>query len=104
MRTDRAQRLMEPGRRAGRAVSQSLLWRVMTLVVVGMAGVLAAFAVVSLLAVNESRDQTLDERQALARAAGSSPSKWVVRRLVLADRLEELLVDRAQSEGLGDDR
>jgi signal transduction histidine kinase/cytochrome b subunit of formate dehydrogenase len=52
-------------RRAG-IVRRSLQWRVMILVTIGMAGILAAFSVSSLLAVNESIDRTLDERQALA--------------------------------------
>jgi signal transduction histidine kinase len=56
-------------RRATGAVTRSLLWRVMTLVVVGMAAVVIAFGVASLLAVNESRDHTLEERRALAQAA-----------------------------------
>lgn len=58
-----------PGRRAPGLVRRSLLWRVMTLVVFGMALALAAFGLASLLAVNESRDHTLDERLSLARAA-----------------------------------
>ena len=58
-----------PGRRATAPAHHSLLWRVMTLVVFGMTLALAAFGVASLLAVNESRDHTLDERLALARAA-----------------------------------
>jgi len=50
-------------------IRRSLQWRVMILVTIGMAGILAAFSVSSLLAVNESIDRTLDERQALAEAS-----------------------------------
>ncbi|HSP55418.1 MAG TPA: cache domain-containing protein [Dehalococcoidia bacterium] len=57
-----------PGRRRVVAMRQSLLWRVMILVIIGTAAVLAAFGVSSLLAVSESRDRTLDERRALAQA------------------------------------
>ena len=88
MSTDRsAARPMEPGRRASGAVSQSLLWRVMLLVVVGMAGVLAAFGVASLLAVNESRDHTLDERRALARATALHVDYVVRQSLASLDEL-----------------
>lgn len=82
-----AARRIEPGHRAGGAVSQSLLWRVMTLVVVGMAGVLAAFGVASVLAVNESRDHTLDERRALARAAAHHVDYVVRQSLASLDEL-----------------
>jgi formate dehydrogenase gamma subunit len=47
-------------------VRRSLQWRVMLLVTVGLAGIFAAFSVSSLLAVNESIDRTLEEREALA--------------------------------------
>ena len=57
-----------PQRRNAGTISQSLFWRVMILVFVGMAAVLAAFGIASLLAVSESRDHTLDERFALAQA------------------------------------
>lgn len=67
-----------PGRRSSGAIGQSLLWRVMTLVAVGMAAVLVAFGVASLLAVNESRDHTLQERRALALAAARH-ADYVVR-------------------------
>ncbi len=87
MRIDRTVRSTKPGRRAGGAVSRSLLWRVMTLVAVGMGAVLAAFAVISLLAVNESRDHTLDERQALARAAAHHVDYVVRQSLASLDEL-----------------
>jgi formate dehydrogenase gamma subunit len=54
-----------PGQWIG-IIRRSLQWRVLILVAVGTAGMLAAFSVSSLLAVNESIDRTLDERQALA--------------------------------------
>lgn len=60
-------------------VRRSLLWRVMTLVVFGTLSVLVAFGVVSWLAVNESRNHALEERQALARAAAGHVD-YVVRR------------------------
>ena len=47
-------------------IRRSLQWRVLILAAVGTAGILTAFSVSSLLAVNESIDRTLDERQALA--------------------------------------
>jgi signal transduction histidine kinase len=76
-----------PGRRATGAVSQSLFWRVMTLVGVGMAAVLAAFGIASLLAVSESRDHALDERLALAQVAASHVD-YVVRQSL--ETLDEL--------------
>lgn len=48
------------------AIRRSLQWRVMILVTIGTAGIMAAFAFSSLLAVNESIGRTLDERRALA--------------------------------------
>ncbi len=61
-----AAKTVTPGRRAPGAIGRSLFWRVMILVAVGMAAVVVAFGVASVLAVNESRDNTLDERRALA--------------------------------------
>lgn len=49
-------------------IRRSLQWRVMILVTIGMAGVLVAFGVSSLLAINESTARTLDERRSLAQA------------------------------------
>ncbi|KKK88003.1 hypothetical protein LCGC14_2747570, partial [marine sediment metagenome] len=49
-------------------IRRNLQWRVMILVTIGMAGVLAAFGVSSLVAINESTDRTLDERRSLAQA------------------------------------
>jgi signal transduction histidine kinase len=77
----------ETGHRAGWVASHSLLWRVMILVVVGTAGVLVAFGIASLLAVNESRDHTLDERQALARATAHHVDYVVQRSLASLDEL-----------------
>ena len=53
------------------------------------------------ITVNFPTVEDASKVKAMARAAGSSPSKWVVRRLTLADQLEKLLVDMAQNEGLG---
>ncbi len=49
-------------------IRRSLQWRVIILVSIGMAGILAAFSASSILAINESIDRTLDERTALAKA------------------------------------
>ncbi len=53
------------------AIRRSLQWRVMILVTIGTAGILAVFAFSSLLAVNESIGRTLDERRALVQATAS---------------------------------
>lgn len=98
MSIDRAAGSVERARRSRGTVGQSLLWRVMTLVVIGMAGVLAAFAVASFLAVDESRDHTLDERQALARAAAHHVD-YVVRESLAS--LDELAL--AEGFDLADD-
>ncbi|MDP2948240.1 MAG: HAMP domain-containing protein [Chloroflexota bacterium] len=45
---------------------KSLQWRVLTLVTIGLAVILGAFSVTSLLAVDESTDRALAEREALA--------------------------------------
>jgi formate dehydrogenase gamma subunit len=50
-------------------IRRSLQWRVMILVAIGLAGILAAFGISSLLAVNESIDHTLEERRALSEAS-----------------------------------
>jgi signal transduction histidine kinase len=50
----------------------SLQWRVLFLVGVGLAFILGAFSVSSLLAVNESTDRALEERQALAETAAAN--------------------------------
>ena len=50
----------------------SLQWRVLFLVGVGLAFILVAFSVSSLLAVNESTDRALEERRALAKTAAAN--------------------------------
>ena len=56
------------------------------------------------ITVNFATVEDASKVKALAKVVGSSPSAWIVRRLLLADQLEKLLVDMAQNEGLGDDR
>jgi signal transduction histidine kinase len=87
MNIDPAIPSVETGHRTGWVASHSLLWRVMILVVVGTAAVLVAFGIASLLAVNESRDHTLDERQALARATAHHVDYVVQRSLASLDEL-----------------
>ena len=65
--------------KAGRAVGRRLLasrtslqWRVLFLVGIGLAFILAAFSVSILLAVNESTDRALEERRALAKTAAAN--------------------------------
>ena len=53
------------------------------------------------ITVNFATTEDANKVKALARAAGSSPSKWVVRRLTIADQLEKLLVDMAQEPEIG---
>ena len=76
-----------PGRRAPGAIHRSLLWRVMILVGVGMAAVIVAFGVASILAVDESRDRTLDERRALALVAARHVDYIVRHNLETLDQL-----------------
>lgn len=76
-----------PRRRPSGAIGRSLLWRVMTLVAVGMAGVLVAFVVASILAVDESRDRTLEERRALALAAARHVDYVVRQNLETLDQI-----------------
>src|SRR5512134_2569216 len=76
-----------PGRRAPGAIHRSLLWRVMILVGVGMAAVIVAFGVASILAVDESRDRTLDERRALALVAARHVDYIVRHNLEALDQL-----------------
>lgn len=64
--TRAAGRIVAPPVRWAGVIRRSLQWRVLILVTIGTAGILTAFSVSSLLAVNESIDRTLDERQALA--------------------------------------
>ncbi len=67
--TNAADAAAAPQARWTGVMRRSLQWRVLILVTIGIAGILAAFSVSSLLAVNESIDRTLDERQALAEAS-----------------------------------
>ena len=82
-----------PGAARTGAIRRSLQWRVLILVTIGMAGTLAAFSVSSLLAVNESIDRTLDERQALAQASAGQVD-YVVRQGLT------VLEEPADGEGL----
>jgi signal transduction histidine kinase/cytochrome b subunit of formate dehydrogenase len=74
------------------AIKRSLQWRVMLLVTIGLAGILAAFSVSSFLAVNESIDRTLEERQALAEATAGHVD-YVVRQGL------QVLEEAAASDG-----
>ncbi len=50
------------------------------------------------ITVNFPTAEDASKIKALAKAAGSSPGKWIVRRLLLADQLERLLIDMAVND------
>lgn len=51
-------------------IRRSLQWRIMLLVTIGIVAILVAFSIISMLAVSESIDRSVDERRALAEATG----------------------------------
>jgi signal transduction histidine kinase len=67
-----AARTIRALRRRLAASRSSLQWRVLFLVGIGLAFILGAFSVSSLLAVNESTDRALEERRALAETAADT--------------------------------
>ena len=80
-------------------VRRRLHLRVMLLVAIGMAGVVAALTVSALLLVDESIDRTLDERRALARMTARQ-ADFVVRQGMLV--LEEVTLSEGFDPGDGD--
>src|SRR3990172_5742391 len=80
-------------------VRRRLHLRVMLLVAIGMAGVVAALTVSALLLVNQSNDRTLDERRALARMTARQ-ADFVVQQGMLV--LEEATLSEGFDPGDGD--